>query len=137
MYLLDTNVLSELLKRAPAEALVRRLREHPPETLFTSVVCVMELRYGVMRRPDRETFWQRVHAEVLSRVQVLGFGEREALAAGELLAHLKRAGRPIGIEDVLIAATAHVHGSTVVTHNTKHFQSLPHVKVEDWLAPSQ
>ena len=133
-YLLDTNILSELLKRTPAEVLVDRLRRHPSGTLFTSIICVMELRYGALLRADHESFWQRVQSEVLSRVQLLECGEREALVAAEMLTALKRTGRPIGIEDVLIGATAHVHGHIVVTHNIKHFQLLPHVKVEDWLA---
>lgn len=133
-YLLDTSVLSELLKRRPQEACVRRVREQSPEALFTSVICVMELRYGTLLRSDHESFWQRILSEVLSRVHVLGFGEREALMTAEMLAHLKRVGKPIEVEDVLIGATAQTHGHTIVTHNVKHFQWLPHVKVEDWLA---
>ena len=133
-YLLDTNILSEFLKRTPAEALVDRIRRHPPETLCTSVICVMELRYGALLRSDHAAFWQRIVSEVLSRIRVLGCGEEEALMAAEMLAHLKRTGKPIDVEDVLIGATAHVHRQIIVTHHITHFQSLPYVKVEDWFA---
>jgi len=95
----------------------------------------MELRYGAALRPDHEVFWRRVQEEIVSRVRILECGHREALAAGDLLAYLKRSGRPVGLEDVLIAATARANGYTVVTHNTKHFLGLPEVKVEDWLFP--
>ena len=135
MYLLDTSILSELIKRRPNEALIRQLREKPAETLFTTVICVMELRYGVSLRPDHQSFWQRIEQEILGRVQVLGFNRSEALIAGDLLAQLKRAGKPIGLEDVLIGAVARTHGYTVVTHNVRHFRSLPEVSVEDWFSP--
>jgi len=134
MYLLDTSALSELIKRRPNSGLVARLREQPAEALFTSAVCVMELRYGACLRPDHETFWRRLHQELLSRVQVVDFGETEALIAGELLAHLRRTGRPVGLEDVLIGATARTHGLTVITHNLRHFQMLPNVRAEDWFS---
>lgn len=134
MYLLDTSVLSELTKKRPNVGFLDRLREQPPEALFTAAICVMELRYGAWLRPDHEAFWRRVRQEILSRVQVMEFGEPEALVAGEILAHLKRTGRPVGLEDVLIGATARAHGYTVVTHNVRHFRPLPGVSVEDWLA---
>ncbi len=133
MYLLDTSVLSELIKKHPNERFVYRLRREPSDTLFTASICVMELRYGAFLRPDAEVFWRRVRQEILSRIQVLGLGEPEALVAGDVLAHLKRTGRPIGLEDVLIGAIARTYDYTVVTHNVKHFQHLPQVKVEDWL----
>jgi predicted nucleic acid-binding protein len=133
MYLLDTSVLSELIKRQPSSGFIHRLRQQAPERLFTSAICVTELRYGAFLRSDRELFWQRVQQEILSHVQILEFGYQEALVAGELLAYLKRTGKPVGLEDVLIGATARTHGFTVVTHNVRHFQHLPNVTVEDWL----
>ena len=134
MYLLDTTSLSELIKRRPNEGFLVRLRQISSDLLFTASICVMELRYGVLLRPDHESFWQRIQKDVLPRVQVLELGYDEALVAGELLAHLKRTGRPVGLEDVLIGAIARTHGYTVVTHNLKDFQPLPHVKAEDWFS---
>lgn len=134
MYLLDTSALSELVKRRPNERFIGRLRQTDPAALCTAVVCVMELRYGAWLRPDREAFWERIAADILSRVRIMEFGQREALVAGEMLAYLRRAGRPVGLEDVLIAATARSYGYTVITHNLRHFERLPEVKVEDWLS---
>lgn len=132
MYLLDTSVLSEIMKQRPHEGVIRRLRQQSAEALFTAAICVMELRYGAALRADRDTFWQRIEEEILSRVQVIGFGQREALAAGDLLVHLKRAGKPVGLEDVMIAATARAYSYTVVTRNVRHFNHLPGVRIEDW-----
>src|SRR5262245_22565591 len=58
MYLLDTNALSELLRKRPKPQFLTRLRRHPPEIFFTSSICVMELRHGSRRREDHEVFWQ-------------------------------------------------------------------------------
>jgi tRNA(fMet)-specific endonuclease VapC len=131
-YLLDTNVLSEVIKKRPEPAVLARLREVAPGSVFTSTVCVTELRYGARRRPGTEVLWERIAREVLSRVRVLPFGEREALRAGDLLADLEAAGQPIGIEDVLIGATAIAGSLTVATRNVRHFRRLPGLAVESW-----
>lgn len=131
-YLLDTNVLSEVIKKRPAASVLARLREVAPGSVFTSVVCVTELRYGARRRPGAEVLWERIAREVLSRVRVLPFGEKEALRASDLLADLEATGQPIGIEDVLIGATALVGSLTVATRNVRHFRRLPGLVVESW-----
>ena len=132
MYLLDTNVLSEVIKREPSPALMARLAEVDAEELFTTSVTVMELRYGAARRHDRRRFWVRLEREVLSRVQILGFGASEAEKAGDLLAELAKRGVPIGLEDTLIAAVALTHGCAVVTRNVRHFERVPLLEVENW-----
>jgi tRNA(fMet)-specific endonuclease VapC len=134
MYLLDTSILSELIKRHPHHGLLARLRQYPPAALFTSAICVMELRYGASLRADRDAFWRKIQEEILAHVQVIECGEREAMVAGDLLAHLKRMGRPVGLEDALIGATARARGLIVVTHNLRHFETLPEIRVEDWLS---
>lgn len=91
-----------------------------------------ELRYRARRRPGAELLWERIAHEVLSRVRVLPLGEREALRAGDLLADLEAAGQPIGIEDLLIGATAIVGSLTVATRNVRHFRRLPGLAVESW-----
>ena len=131
-YLLDTNVLSEVIRRRPEPSVLARLRQIAPGSVFTSVVCVTELRYGARRRPGAEARWERIAREVLSRVRILPFGEEEALRAGDLLADLEAAGQPIGIEDVLIGATALAGSLTVATRNVRHFRRLPGLAVESW-----
>jgi predicted nucleic acid-binding protein len=109
-YLLDTNVLSEVVKKRPEPSVLARLRQVAPGSVFTSVVCVTELRYGARRRPGGEVLWERIAREVLGRVRVL----------------------PIGIEDILIGATALVGSLTVATRNVRHFRRLPGLLVESW-----
>ena len=74
-----------------------------------------------------------IQNRILSRIQILGFGYKEALKAGELLVTLYSSGQPLGIEDVMIAATALSNGLIVVTANTKHFSRIPGLLSENWL----
>jgi tRNA(fMet)-specific endonuclease VapC len=69
----------------------------------------------------------------LSRVTILDFGVPEALVAGDVLAHLARRGTLIGVEDLLIGATALGRAYTVVTGNVRHFERIPNLQVENWL----
>ena len=133
MYLLDTNILSEVLKKRPSPLLIERLVKSPRSSQYTSCICVLELRYGSQRRQDHELFWQRIRAELLSRLTVLGLSENMAVMAGDLLALLERRGEPIGLPDALIAATALDAGLTMVTANTRHFRRVPKLKVENWI----
>jgi tRNA(fMet)-specific endonuclease VapC len=134
MYLLDTNALSELIKKRPRPRFVDRLRRHPADALFTSTICVMELRYGSSRRADRDAFWERIQGEILPRVGILALGLREALLAGDVLAELSLRGKRIAPEDLLIGATALAHGYAVVTDNVRHFARIPNLQLENWLA---
>ena len=135
MYLLDTNILSELIKKQPNAHLLARLNSASQIALSTSCICVMELRFGSALRNDFESFWSRVTDQILSRVKILPLDLPEALMAGDLLALLQRTGQQIGIEDVLIAATVLHHHCTLVTANTRHFIGIDKLAVENWLEP--
>jgi len=62
----------------PPTSLVEYLRRHALDPLFTSCICVMELRHGAMRRADRGALWSRIEREILTRVEVLGLGSEES-----------------------------------------------------------
>jgi tRNA(fMet)-specific endonuclease VapC len=133
MYLLDTNILSELIKKKPNSFFFERLRSAPPQSLHTSSICVFELRFGSALRNDFNIFWQRIMDTILSRISILKFGEDEAYIAGDILASLQKKGKKIGIEDIYIAATALSNKCTLVTANTKHFKRIKGLKIENWL----
>jgi tRNA(fMet)-specific endonuclease VapC len=133
MYLLDTNILSELVKKKPARGLLEKLKETEPEMLVTSSVTVMEMRFGAISRQDGRQFWKKLQEEIFSRVSILGFHEREAVICGDLLSELARKGTPIGMEDAMIGSIALANHCTVVTANTRHFERIPGLKVENWL----
>jgi tRNA(fMet)-specific endonuclease VapC len=132
-FLLDTSALSEPMRRQPREVFMERLRRIPSEELFTSSICVMELRYGCALKGDAD-LWRRIEENVLSNIPVVSFGLEEAACCGELLAGLSKQGTPIGVEDSQIGATALMHQLTLVTFNLKHFTKIPNLQVEDWLS---
>ena len=133
MYLLDTNILSELIKRHPSSHVLSRLGSKPAHTLFTSSICIMELRFGSALREDFEKFWQKISKEIISRVNIISIGAKEASAAGDILADLRKSGQTIGLEDVFIAASAITNQHTVVTANIRHFSRIRGLQVENWL----
>ena len=93
----------------------------------------MELRFGSALRKDAEAFWQRINKEIISRINIIPFGEKEALVAGDILADLRKTGQSIGIEDVLIAASALSNNLVVVTANTRHFSKVKGLTAENWI----
>jgi predicted nucleic acid-binding protein len=136
MWLLDTNVVSELVRKRPDAAVVDRLRALPADQLFVTPITVMELRAGSLRRPDAVDFWARLEAEILSRVRVVGLNARAGLVAGDLLAALNARGTPIDLADLLIAAIALTHDATLVTRNRRHFERISELRLETWSEPT-
>lgn len=130
--LLDTNVLSELMRRRPSARVMERLRRLPGDDLATSAVCVMELRFGAARLPHGARLWKQIEDDVLTRVTVLPITGREAVRAGEILADLEARGVPVGVEDVLIGATALTHRLALVSRNVRHFARIEGLVVENW-----
>lgn len=131
-FLLDTTVLSEIVRVRP-DAHVRSRFEADCNRCSTSVISVMEMRFGAARaKPD--SFWTRIESTILQRIDVVAVSLQVAERAGVILADLERKGTPIGVEDVLIGATALDSGHTLVTRNVKHFTRIPGLRVESWWA---
>jgi len=133
VYLFDTNILSEVMRKRPKPVLMERLSKISAAPQFTSCICVMELRYGSRRRPDHKTFWKRIEIEVLSKVVILPITVEIAIIAGDLAEILANRGRGVSPEDLFIAATAIKNDLTLITANERHFVRIPNLKVENWL----
>lgn len=133
MYLLDTNILSELVKKIPNKNLRGKLAKVPSASLHTASICIMELRYGALLREDGGALWSKIQESIISKLRVLAFGYKEALKAGEVLFTLRSIGQPIGIEDVMIGSIALSNDLVVVTAIIKHFSRIPDLSVENWL----
>ena len=136
MVLLDTNILSELIKKRPNPNLLSQLSSRPVHTLYTSMICLMELRYGSALRDDFDRFWAKIVENVISQIQVIPLGPKEGLIAGDLLARLRKKGQTIGLEDILISATAISHDLVLVSGNTRHFSKIEELVMENWLVLS-
>lgn len=134
MYLLDTDILSNLMKRSPSSTLVSKVAQVPPEQQFTSSITLGELVYGAHRLRERTAIlMQKIEDALLPNLPVLSFDAAAARHYGELRAELERLGTPIGDADMRIAAIALSHDLKVVTGNERHFHRVPELEIENWL----
>ena len=130
-YLLDTNIVSDLLRR-PGGRLAKRISEVGEESVCISVIVAAELRYGA-RKSGSSALTERVDL-LLSALQVVPLDEPADVAYGELRHHLAISGQPIGPNDLLIAAHALTLGLTLVTGNLREFERVPGLNLDNWLA---
>jgi len=130
-YLLDTNACIYIIKRSPAHV-YERFKRLRVGTVGISAITYCELQFGVANssRTDEN---QVALTEFLAPLEVLDFPSSAAPVYGSIRAHLQRAGTPIGNYDLLLAAHARHAGLTLVTNNTKEFERVPHLKIENWI----
>lgn len=130
MYMLDTNICSYVLRARPAQVLEHFLR-HDPEDLAVSEIVAAELYYGAERigGPRSATLRDDID-DFLSRLTVMPWQGRFAYA--RIRHQLEAIGKPIGNNDLLIAAHAVTLGATLVTNNLREFARIPGLKVENW-----
>ncbi|HEX7181321.1 MAG TPA: type II toxin-antitoxin system VapC family toxin [Thermoanaerobaculia bacterium] len=126
MIILDTNVVAELMKAAPALAVVTWLNDQETSTLFLTAVSIGEIRYGLRILPQgrRRRFLEEGFARVIAEAfagRVLAFGEEAAQRYGEVMGRRKEIGRPLGILDGQIASIAWAKSYAVATRNVRDF----------------
>lgn len=137
MILLDTNVLSAMMRRADEPVVERWLDEQPIDSVWTTTVTVFEVRFGIellplSRHRDRlDDALARAVDEVLDG-RVLPFDRPAAQAAGAIAARQQRKGRPVEIRDVQIAGIAAARKATLATRNTRHFEGTGIRLVDPW-----
>lgn len=133
MYLLDTNACIRILNDS-SPPLVARLRQHDPGEIRMSTVVKAELFFGARksrRVEENLALLQRFFAPY----STLPFDDLAAEHYGIIRADLERQGRPIGANDLLIAASARAHDLIVVTHNKAELSRVPGLRLEDWEEP--
>ncbi|MCC5850287.1 MAG: type II toxin-antitoxin system VapC family toxin [Verrucomicrobia bacterium] len=130
-HLLDTSVYCQRLKPLPHPVVVRKWGELGDRRLAISSICEAELLYGLHKR-NSQRLWQEYHAGLENKLQQFPVDKTIAQRFAKMKAHMESLGQPRADFDLLIAATAHVHGLIVATGNVRHFQGLPEVKVENW-----
>lgn len=129
-YLLDTNVLSSLIKD-PQGPVTKRLAQLDADAICTSIVVACELRYGAAKR-GAAVLTQKVEA-LLGTIAVLPFDAAADYHYAEIRAGLEREGKIIGGNDLLIASHCRALDLTLVTHNIREFERVPGLRLENWL----
>lgn len=128
VYALDTNTVSYYMRREGG--VVPRLQSLPPHRLALPSVVVLEVRFGLLRKGMQSAL--AAFEQLTAACGQLDFDAEGADHAARIRLQLEAAGTPIGLADLLIAATARRHGCTLVTHNIREFSRVPDLLVEDW-----
>jgi tRNA(fMet)-specific endonuclease VapC len=129
-YLLDTNIISDLI-RDPQGPIFRQIRSVGEEQVCTSIIVAAELRYGVAKKGSPR-LTTRLEA-VLGSLDILPFESPSDITYGLLRVRLEKAGRPIGGNDLLIAAQAMALGYTLVSDNQREFSHIKGLSCDNWL----
>ena len=130
-HLLDTNICSAHMRRPGG--LAHRFFQHSGG-LAISTVILAELYAGAYKHPNPNRLLALI-ADLLQEVTILDLDEACARKFGEVKGGLEQQGISVPDMDLPIASVALVHDLTLVTHNTADFQTIPNLRLEDWLAP--
>jgi predicted nucleic acid-binding protein len=136
-YILDTNVISELVAPRPNPKVIAWIQSIDPHQVFLSVIAIGELKKGIEKMPDsgrKEILGQWLREDLLVRFEnrLLSINTETMLVWGKLIAQLEATGHPMSAIDSLLAATAAQWQFTLVTRNTAHFDNTGIPLLNPW-----
>ena len=136
-YLLDTCLISELIRKEPNPAVISWLDEQDEQTLFLSVLNLGELQKGISKltdgvKKDELQAWVTLDLAERFAGRILDIDLDTALCWGKLQGEAERAGEKLPVMDALIAATAAAHGLVVVTRNIKDMERCKARTMNPW-----
>jgi tRNA(fMet)-specific endonuclease VapC len=132
-YLLDTNIVSDLI-RNPDGVITKRIEQVGENTVCTSIVVACELRHGAAEKGSAR-LTEQLEA-VLAVLPIVALESGADRHYGELRSQLERRGKPIGANDMLIAAQALSLGLTLISDNTSEMKRVKGLRVKNWLRTS-
>ncbi|MGH9742867.1 MAG: type II toxin-antitoxin system VapC family toxin [Candidatus Acidiferrum sp.] len=137
MIVLDTNVLSALMRSEPEKAVVNWLDAQPAASIWITAITVMEIRFGLgaMQKGRRQEALMKLFEVMLKNMiegRVASFDAEAGVHAAELMAQRKRRGRPAEVRDTMIAGIMLANRAALATRNTQHFEDLPLTVINPW-----
>jgi hypothetical protein len=138
--ILDTNVVSALMRRDVDPIVIAWLDDQPPESIWTTAVTVFEIAFGLeilaagRRRRQLEDAFDRLLEDDFEG-RILPFERSAAQKAASIAARRRRAGRPVEIRDAQIAGLVAARRATLATRNTRHFSDLGIALIDPWALP--
>jgi tRNA(fMet)-specific endonuclease VapC len=130
MYLLDTNICIFLIKKKNQQ-LIEKLKKNYNKGIFISTLTLAELEFGVENSDHKEK--NRISLiEFLTIFEILNFEQKDTQAFGIIKSDLRRSGKMIGAMDALLAAQSISRNLIFVTNNTKEFERIKNLSIEDW-----
>jgi len=137
MIVLDTNVLSALMRQRPEQAAVEWLDRQPCTSVWTTSITILEIRFGLQTLPlgKRRSYlidtFEKVILEMLGQ-RIAAFDHAAADEAAAVMASRRKRGRPGDLRDTMIAGIVLAHGATLATRNVQHFSDLSLDIVNPW-----
>lgn len=140
-YILDTNVVSELVAQDPDHHLIHWIDSVDPARIFLSVITIGEIKKGIEKLPDsrrKQSLSAWLEQDLLVRFggHILPIDTAVMMTWGQLMADLEKKGSPMPAVDSLLAATAYLSGYTLVTRNTADFAAADIAVINPWEPPS-
>jgi tRNA(fMet)-specific endonuclease VapC len=129
-YLLDTNIVIYVIKRKPLEVL--KVFNKNANRMAISAITLAELIYGAEKSKQVEKNLNVIE-DFISHLEVLLYDITATQHYGQIKAFLEHSGKPIGVNDIHIAAHARSHGLTLVTNNMSEFKRVPNLALENWV----
>ena len=133
MYLFDTDILSNIVKKHPSPRLIKKLQHLAKAVQFTTSINVGEIYYGASRSTRKTIILKAFSEAVFPNVKILSFDMESGKLFGILKAKLENSGIGCSEPDLRIATIAIQHKLILITGNTKHFKHIPGLKTENWL----
>jgi toxin FitB len=137
MIILDTNVISALIRKEPEKPVVKWLDAQPAASVWITSITVMEIRFGLQTMPKgrrQEALIRAFDLMLKSMIEgrIASFDAEAGMHAAELIAQRKRKGRSAEVRDTMIAGIVLANRATLATRNTQHFEDLPVTVVNPW-----
>ena len=136
-YLLDSNIISEIIKREPDFNVIKKIAEHNSDCAICAPVW-QELLFGLYRLPDglnKKYLEKFLKDDVRENFKIKNYSEKAADIQADLRSKLEKLGKPTQKDDSQIAAIALANHMVLVTRNTKHFEAIQEVsdlQIENW-----
>jgi predicted nucleic acid-binding protein len=136
MIILDTNVVSALMRNSPELDVARWLDRQPPSSIWTTSITILEIQVGLRILPagKKQKFLSEGFEGLLNRIQhrIAVFGEESARLAADITAARQKKGRVGEIRDTMIAGIVLTHRARLATRNTSHFDDIGATVVNPW-----
>jgi predicted nucleic acid-binding protein len=138
MIILDTNVLSALMRQTPDKNVIVWLDKQPRTSIWTTSITILEVRFGlqIVSLGKRRSLLIQAFEAVLDKIgyRVAPFDAAAAQQAGDLMASRQKKGRPGELRDTMIAGIVLAHHATLATRNITHFEDVSVPVINPWLA---
>jgi len=136
MIILDTNVVSALMRNSPELDVTRWLDRQPPSSIWTTSITILEIQVGLRIMPagKKQTFLSEGFEGLLNRIQhrIAVFGEESSRLAADLTAARQKKGRVGEVRDTMIAGIVLTHHARLATRNTSHFDDIGATVINPW-----